>query len=62
MPFLLYIKVIDSITYYQRNRAKDYYQNNKERLREEARNKFRKLSNEEKETKRVYRRKYTIIV
>ena len=62
MPFLLYIKVSDSITYYQRNRAKEYYQNNKERLREEARNKFRELSNEEKETKKEYGRKDTIIV
>ena len=40
--FLLYIKMIDS-TYYQRNRdvilnrGKDYYENDKERLREQAR-------------------------
>ena len=42
--FLLYIKMSDStnLTYYQRNRdvvlnkAKDYYKNNKERLREQA--------------------------
>ena len=40
--FSLYIKMIDS-TYYQRNRdvilnrGKDYYENDKERLREQAR-------------------------
>ena len=53
--FLLYIKVDDRTTYYQRNRermlnrAKEYYENNKERLREQTRNKYRELSNEEKE-------------
>ena len=31
------------------NRAKDYYGNNKERLREQARNKYRNLSEEDKE-------------
>ena len=37
-------------TYYQRNReimlntARDYYENDKERLREQARNKYRNLS------------------
>ena len=31
------------------NRAKDYYENNKERLREPARNKYRNLSEEDKE-------------
>ena len=30
------------------NRAKDYYENDKERLREEARDKYRKLSKEKK--------------
>ena len=41
-------------TYYQRNkdviikRAKDYYKNDKERLREQARYKYRNLSEEEK--------------
>ena len=41
-------------TYYQRNtdvmlnRAKDYYENDKERLREQARYKYRNLSEEEK--------------
>ena len=30
------------------NRAKDYYENGKERLREQARNKYRNLSEEDK--------------
>ena len=30
------------------NSAKDYYQNNKERLSEQARNKYRNISEEEK--------------
>ena len=45
--FLLYIKMSESayLTYYQRNRdvilnrAKDYYENDKERLRGQARDK-----------------------
>ena len=46
--------------YYQRNRdlvlnrAKDYYENDKERLREYARDKYRNLSEEEKSKKREY--------
>ena len=49
--FLLYLS---DLTYYQRNRdvilirAKDYYENDKERLREPARDKYRNLSEEEK--------------
>ena len=45
------------LTYYQRkrdvilNRDKDYYENNKERLREQARAKYRNLSEEEKNKK-----------
>ena len=41
-------------TYYQKNRdvilnrAKDYYENDKERLREHVRDKYRNLSGEEK--------------
>ena len=41
-------------TYYQRNRdvilnrAKDYYENDKERLKEQARGKYRNLSEEKK--------------
>ena len=48
------------LTYYQRNRdvilnrAKDYYENDKERLREPARDKSRNLSEEEKNKKRKY--------
>ena len=33
------------------NRAKEYYENNKERLGEKARNKYRELSEEEKNIK-----------
>ena len=36
------------------NKAKDYYKNNKERLREQARDKYRNLSEEEKNKKREY--------
>ena len=48
------------LTYYQRNcgvllnRAKDYYENDKERLRDQARDKYRNLSEEEKYKKREY--------
>ena len=48
------------LTYYQRkrdvilNRAKDYYKNDKERLREQARDKHRNLSEEEKNKKTEY--------
>ena len=59
--FLLYIKMSESayLTYYRRNRdvilnrAKDY-ENDKERLREQARDKYRNLSEEEKNKKREY--------
>ena len=54
--FLLYIKTseIADLTYYQKNRnvilnkAKDSYKNSKERLKEQARDKYRSLSGEEK--------------
>ena len=54
--FLSYIKMSESayLTYYQKtrdvilNRAKDYYENDEERLRVQARNKYRNLSEEEK--------------
>ena len=48
------------LTYYQKNwdvilnRAKDYYENDKERLREQARDKYRNLSKEEKNRKREH--------
>ena len=50
------------LTYYQSNldvvlnTAKDYYENDKEKLREQARNKYRNLSEEEKNKKREYRK------
>ena len=50
------------LTYYQRNRdvilnrAKDYYKNDKERLREQARDKNRNLSEEETKTKRIQKK------
>ena len=48
------------LTYYQKtrdvilNRAKDYYENDKERLRVQARDKYRILYEEEKNKKREY--------
>ena len=36
------------------NRAKYYYENDKEKLREQARDKYRNLSEEEKNKKREY--------
>ena len=48
------------LTYYQRNRqvilnrAKDCYENDKERLRKQERDKYRNLSKEEKNKKREY--------
>ena len=57
---LLYIKMGESayLTYYQRNwdmilnRAKDHYETDEERLREQARDKYRNLSEEEKHKKK----------
>ena len=43
------------LDYYQKlilNRAKDYYENDKERLKEQGRDKYRNLSEEEKKIKR----------
>ena len=51
---------MNNTTYYQRNReiilnkAKYYYENDKERLREHARDKYRNLSDEDKKKKREY--------
>ena len=39
------------------NRAKDYYENDKERLREQARYKYRNVSEEDKKKKREYGKK-----
>ena len=36
------------------NRARDYYENDKERLKEQTRNKYRNLSEEDKKKKREY--------
>ena len=53
---------ITDLTYYQKNRnvilnkAKHYYKNNKERLREQVRDKCRSLSEEEKNKTRDYRK------
>ena len=50
----------DEETYYQKNRdvtlnrAKNYYENDKDRLREQARDKYRKLSEEKKINMREY--------
>ena len=59
--FLSYIKMSEfaDLTYYQNNevwyyRAKDYYESDKERLREQARDKYRNLSEEDKNKKREY--------
>ena len=58
---------MDNTTYYQRNReiilnrAKDYYENDKERLRERARNKCRNLSEEKKNKKENMEKIDTII-
>ena len=52
----------DKTAYYQRNseiilnRAKAYYKKNKELLREQAKNKCRELSGDEKNIKREYGR------
>ena len=52
---------ITDLTYYQKkkrdvilNKAKDYYKNNKVRLKEQARDEYRSLSEEEKNKKREY--------
>ena len=47
------------LTYHQRNRVKDYIENDKERLRGQARDKYRNLSEEEKNKKREYGKKDT---
>ena len=41
------------------NRAKDYYQNDKDSLSKQARDKYRNLSKEDKNKKREYERKET---
>ena len=39
------------------NLAKDYYENNKERLRDQAKDKYRNLSEEDKNKNREYGKK-----
>ena len=54
---------MSSTTYYQRNRdtnlnrAKEYYKNDKKRLREQVRDKYMNLSEEKKIKKREYGKK-----
>ena len=56
-----FVEYVD-LTYYQKNRDvilnrdEDYYENDKERLREQARDKYRNLSEEEKNKKREYQK------
>ena len=38
------------------NRAKDYYESDKERLKEQAKDKYRNLSEEEKNKKRIWKK------
>ena len=53
---------MSDLTYYQRNRdvipnrAKDYYEHDKERLREWVRDKYRNLSKEEKNKKGIWKK------
>ena len=60
--FFYYKQKMTEETYYQRsryvvlNRTKDYYKNDKERLRQQARDKYRNLSEEEKNKKRKHGR------
>ena len=60
--FFFHCIKMDNTTYYQRSReimlhrAKDYNENDKERLREQARNKYRN-SEQDKEKKRKYGKK-----
>ena len=60
--FLHYIKMSEKTTYYQRNkevvlnREKEYYERNKQVFSEKARNKYRELSDEQKNIKRVFKK------
>ena len=55
---------MNNTTYYQRNkevmlnRAQDYYENDKERLKEQARNKCRKLFEEDKKKREYGKNRY----
>ena len=58
----MYRKVSNKINYYRKNRditlnrTKEYYENNKKRFKEQARNEYRKSSGEEKSIKREFGR------
>ena len=54
---LRWINLLSNKQRHELNRAKDYYENNKERLREQARDKYRNLSEEEKNKTREYGKK-----
>ena len=62
---MLYIKISKNtdLTCYRKSKdvvlskAKDYYENNKDRLREQARDKYKNFSEEEKNKKREYGKK-----
>ena len=53
---------MSEITYYQKNRnvilnrGKEYYKNKKELLREQAKNEYRSLSEDEKDIKKQYQK------
>ena len=58
--FLFIYKKRNNLIYYQKNRevilnrVKDYYENDKKRLSEKARDKYRNLSEEANNKKKVY--------
>ena len=59
---------MDNTTYYQRNRdkalnkAKEYQKNNNDRLKKQARDKYRNLFEEDQNKKREYGKKIDIII
>ena len=59
---------MDNLTYYQRNRdvilnrAKGYYENDKKRLMEHAKNKYKNLSEEKKNKKKKKNMEKTDII
>ena len=61
--FFYYVEKVSNLTYYQRNRniilnrEKKYNENDKERLTEQARDKYINLSEEDKNKKREYTKK-----
>ena len=61
--FFYYVEKVSNLTYYQRNRniilnrEKKYNENDKERLTEQARDKYINLPEEDKNKKREYAKK-----